>query len=314
MAPKESIERIEALGIQIGVATTGGDDDYISLTDIARYRSDSPDDVIKNWLRNRNTIEFLGVWESLHNPSFKPVEFDGLRKDAGLNSFTLSPTKWVRSTGAIGIRVRRGRYNGGTYAHKDIAFEFASWVSPEFKLYVIKDYQRLKSDENSRLSAEWNEKRLFSKLNYRIHTDAVREHLEPVTRGRARQFVYANEADVLNVALFGMTARQWREAHPGEDGNIRDHASLHELLVLANLESMNAQLLKQGVTRPDRAAYLREMAVSQLATLEGSSVIARIEAEAAALPTPEGGTSLAPGADESDDSCAKPEENESEGS
>ena len=287
VAPKESIERIEALGIQIGVASTGDDDDYISLTDIARYRSDEPKMVIQNWMRNMNTLEFLGVWESLHNPDFKGIEFDAFRKQAGLNSFTMTPTKWVNGTGAIGIRTKRGRYASGTYAHKDIAFEFASWVSPEFKLYVIKDYQRLKSDENSRLSAEWNEKRLFSKLNYRIHTDAVKEHLEPVTRGKARQFVYANEADVLNVALFGMTAKQWRDAHPDEDGNIRDHASLHELLVLANLESMNAQLIKQGITRQDRAAYLREMAVGQLATLEGSSVIARIEAEAASLPTPD---------------------------
>lgn len=277
MAPKESIEKIEALGIQIGVSSTGDDDDYISLTDIARYRSDEPNDVVKNWLRNRNTIEFLGVWEELHNPEFKPVEFDGFKKDAGLNSFTMSPTKWIRGTGAVGIKVRRGRYNGGTYAHKDIAFEFASWVSPEFKLYVIKDYQRLKADENSRLSHEWNEKRLFSKLNYRIHTDAVKAHLEPIARGRAKQFVYANEADVLNVAVFGMTARQWRDSHPDATGNVRDSASLHELLVLANLESMNAELIKRGMSRPDRAAYLREMARAQIATLEGSAVIARLE-------------------------------------
>lgn len=303
MAPKETVEKIEALGIQIGVASTGDDDDYISLTDIARYRSDSPDDVIKNWMRNRNTIEFLGVWETIHNPGFKPVEFDGLRKEAGLNSFTLSPTKWMRTTGATGIRVKRGRYNGGTYAHKDIAFEFASWISPEFKLYVIKDYQRLKADENSRLSLEWNEKRLFSKLNYRIHTDAVKEHLEPAARGKAKTFVYANEADVLNVALFGMTARQWRESNPDAEGNIRDHASLHELLVLANLESMNAELIKRGLSRPDRAAYLREMAAGQLATLAGSSVIARIEAEAASLPVP--GEPDAGGADGAD---SQPEE------
>ena len=286
MAPKESIESIEALGILIGVSTTGDDDDYICITDIARYRSDEPKMVIQNWMRNRNTLEFLGVWESLHNPNFKGIEFDAFKSQAGLNSFTMTPTKWVRSTSAIGIRTKRGRYSSGTYAHKDIAFEFASWVSPEFKLYVIKDYQRLKADENSRLSTEWNEKRLFSKLNYRIHTDAVKVHLEPVARGMAKKFVYANEADVLNVALFGMTARQWRESHGDADGNIRDHASLHELLVLANLESMNAELIKRGLSRDDRAAYLREMAAGQLSTLEGSSVIARIEAEASALPTP----------------------------
>lgn len=286
MAPKETVEKIEALGIQIGVASTGDDDDYISLTDIARYKSDEPKMVIQNWMRNRNTIEFLGVWESLHNPDFKGIEFDAFRKQAGLNSFTMTPSKWIRETGAIGVRTKRGRYASGTYAHKDIAFEFASWISPEFKLYVIKDYQRLKADENSRLSLEWNEKRLFSKLNYRIHTDAVKEHLEPAARGKAKTFVYANEADVLNVALFGMTARQWRESNPGAEGNIRDHASLRELLVLANLESMNAELIKRGLSRPDRAAYLREMAAGQLATLARSSVIARIEAEAASPPVP----------------------------
>lgn len=303
MAPKETVEKIEALGIQIGVASTGDDDDYISLTDIARYKSDEPKMVIQNWMRNRNTIEFLGVWESLHNPDFKGIEFDAFRKQAGLNSFTMTPSKWIRETGAIGVRTKRGRYASGTYAHKDIAFEFASWISPEFKLYVIKDYQRLKADENSRLSLEWNEKRLFSKLNYRIHTDAVKEHLEPATRGKAKTFVYANEADVLNVALFGMTARQWRESNPDAEGNIRDHASLHELLVLANLESMNAELIKRGLSRPDRAAYLREMAAGQLATLAGSSVIARIEAEAASLPVP--GEPDAGGADGADSQPAE---------
>lgn len=303
MAPKETVEKIEALGIQIGVASTGDDDDYISLTDIARYKSDEPKMVIQNWMRNRNTIEFLGVWESLHNPDFKGIEFDAFRKQAGLNSFTMTPSKWIRETGAIGVRTKRGRYASGTYAHKDIAFEFASWISPEFKLYVIKDYQRLKADENSRLSLEWNEKRLFSKLNYRIHTDAVKEHLEPAARGKAKTFVYANEADVLNVALFGMTARQWRESNPDAEGNIRDHASLHELLVLANLESMNAELIKRGLSRPDRAAYLREMAAGQLATLAGSSVIARIEAEAASLPVP--GEPDAVGADGADSQTTK---------
>lgn len=177
MAPKEAIEKINALGIEIGVASTGGGDDYISLTDIARYKSDEPKMVVQNWMRNRNTIEFLGVWESLHNPDFKGIEFDAFREQAGLNSFTLTPTKWIAKTGAIGIKTKRGRYASGTFAHKDIAFEFASWISPEFKLYVIKDYQRLKNDENSRISGEWNEKRLFSKINYRIHTDAVKENL-----------------------------------------------------------------------------------------------------------------------------------------
>lgn len=278
MPPRETVEKIRALGIEIGVASTGSNDDYISLTDIARYKSDEPKMVIQNWMRNRNTIEFLGVWESLHNPDFKGIEFDAFREEAGLNSFTLTPTKWISRTNAIGIRTKRGRYASGTFAHKDIAFEFASWVSPEFKLYVIKDYQRLKADENSRISGEWNEKRLFSKINYRIHTDAVRDNLiKPSMSRQVEGFTYANEADVLNVALFGMTAKEWRESHEGVGGNIRDEASLHQLLVLANLESMNAELIKRGMGRADRAAYLREMAVSQLATLEGSPVIAKIE-------------------------------------
>lgn len=280
MAPKEAIEKINALGIEIGVASTGSGDDYISLTDIARYKSDEPKMVVQNWMRNRNTIEFLGVWESLHNPDFKGIEFDAFREEAGLNSFTLTPTKWISRTNAIGIRTKRGRYAGGTFAHKDIAFEFASWISPEFKLYVIKDYQRLKNDENSRISGEWNEKRLFSKINYRIHTDAVKENLlKPSMSRQVEGYTYANEADVLNVALFGMTAKQWRESHKGATGNIRDEASLHQLLVLANLESMNAELIKRGIDRRQRAAYLREMAISQLSTLEGSPVIAKIEAD-----------------------------------
>lgn len=273
MPPKEINGKITALGVDISVSSTGDRDDYISLTDIARYRSDEPGDVVKNWMRSRETIEFLGVWERLHNPDFKEVEFDLFRAESGRNAFTMSPTKWVRSTGAIGIKSKRGRYGSGTFAHVDIAFEFASWVSPEFKLYVIQDYQRLKSDENSRLSLDWNEKRLFTKINYRIHTDAVKEHLEPLAQGKAKQFVYANEADVLNVALFGMTARQWRDANPAEKGNVRDGATLHQLIVLANLESMNAQLIKEGHSREERVIYLREMASQQLDALRENPTI-----------------------------------------
>lgn len=272
----EAVETITALGVSINVVSRG-EDDYISLTDIARYKSDAPDDVIKNWLRNRNTIEYLGVWETLNNPDFKPVEFDGFRQQAGMNSFTMSPTKWVRTTGAIGIRVKRGK-NGGTFAHKDIAFEFASWISPEFKLYVIKDYQRLKADENNRLSLEWSEKRLFAKMNYRIHTDAIKAHLVPRDISKVKEgFIYANEADVLNVALFGTTAKQWRDAHPGEDGNIRDHATLHQLIVLANLESMNAQLVIEGMSRKERAAYLNQVARWQMSSLENDPTLRRLE-------------------------------------
>lgn len=272
----EANEKINALGVQIGVSSTGTRDDYISLTDIARYKSDEPKMVIQNWMRNRNTIEFLGVWEGLHNSDFKGIEFDAFRKEAGLNSFTMTPTKWISATNAKGVKVKRGR-GGGTYAHVDIAFEFASWISPEFKLYVIKDYQRLKSDENSRLSLEWNEKRLFTKINYRIHTDAVKENLAPNIKGKGGKFVYATEADVLNVALFGRTAKQWRDENPDKPGNLRDGATLHQLIVLANLESMNAQLIKEGRSRQERAEYLNAMAREQLSALADNPTMKALE-------------------------------------
>lgn len=272
----EANEQINALGVQIGVSSTGTRDDYISLTDIARYKSDEPKMVIQNWMRNRNTIEFLGVWEGLHNPDFKGIEFDAFRKEAGLNSFTMTPTKWISATNAKGVKVKRG-HGGGTYAHVDIAFEFASWISPEFKLYIIKDYQRLKSDENSRLSLEWNEKRLFTKINYRIHTDAVKENLAPNIKGKGGKFVYATEADVLNVALFGRTAKQWRDENPDKPGNLRDGATLHQLIVLANLESMNAQLIKEGRSRQERAEYLNAMAREQLSALADNPTVKALE-------------------------------------
>lgn len=279
----ETIETISALGISIGVVRRG-DDDYISLTDIARYKSDNPKMVIQNWLRNRNTIEYLGVWEQLNNPEFKGIEFDAFRQQAGLNSFTLTPTKWIASTGAIGLKTKRGK-QGGTYAHADIAFEFASWVSPEFKLYVIKDYQRLKADENNRLSLDWSEKRLFSKMNYRIHTDAIQGNLIPDDISKTKAgYIYANEADVLNVALFGMTAKQWRNANPDKPGNIRDHATLHQLIVLANLESMNAQLIIDGMGRDERARYLNQVARWQMSSLENNPTLKKLENGGRALP------------------------------
>ena len=206
---KEFKATINANGAEISVVSSGSEDDYISLTDIAKYKSDEPNDVIRNWLRTRDTIEFLGLWEKMNNPDFKPVEFEGFRNEAGKNSFVLSPQKWIIATGAIGIVSKAGRY-GGTFAHKDIAFEFASWVSPEFKLYIIKDYQRLKGDENSKLSLEWNVNRVLSKLNYRIHTDSIKENLiSNDLTNKEIAFTYANEADVLNVALFGKTTREW---------------------------------------------------------------------------------------------------------
>lgn len=264
-------ETIHAKGVDINIYTVDFENEFISLTDIARYKSDEPNDVIRNWLRNRDTIEFLGLWESLHNPNFKPVEFDGFRKQAGLNVFTLSPMKWITSVNAIGLVSKAGRY-GGTYAHSDIAFEFASWISAEFKLYIIKDYKRLKKDENSRLSLDWNLHRKLSKINYRIHTDAIKERLIPPELTSCQiSMKYASEADMLNVAVFGMTAKQWREKNPGKKGNIRDEANINQLLVLANMESYNAILIEQGKSQSDRLVTIRNSVVKQLETLDSIS-------------------------------------------
>jgi len=268
MADKTFKGKITAKGTEITVLSVGTPDDFISLTDIARYKNkEEPNTVVANWLRNRNTIEFLGIWEQLYNPDFKPLEFEGFRKEAGLNAFTLSPMKWVNSTKAIGISVKPGR-GGGTYAHKDIAFEFASWISVEFKLYIIKDYQRLKSDENSRISLDWNVKRILAKVNYRIHTDAIRDNLiPPELTARQKSFVYADEADLLNTALFGRTAAEWRKANPGKDGNMRDHATIEQLLVLANLENINALYISKGISQEERIEELNHLARRQLAQL-----------------------------------------------
>lgn len=265
-------ETIHANGFDISIYTNDFQNEFISLTDIAKYKSDAPNDVIKNWMRSRDTIEFLGLWESLHNPNFKPVEFDGFRSQAGANAFTMSPTKWIEGVNAIGIVSKSGRY-GGTYAHSDIAFEFASWVSAEFKLYIIKDYKRIKSNENSRLSLNWNLNREISKLNYRIHTDAIKENLIPAELTPSQiAFTYANEADVLNVALFGMTAKQWRDNNPDKKGNIRDYATLNQLLVLSNMENYNAIMIDEGKPQSKRIVALHEMAVKQLETLSKLSI------------------------------------------
>ncbi len=265
-------ETIHANGFDISIYTNDFQNEFISLTDIAKYKSDAPNDVIKNWMRSRDTIEFLGLWESLHNSNFKPVEFDGFRSQAGANAFTMSPTKWIEGVNAIGIVSKSGRY-GGTYAHSDIAFEFASWVSAEFKLYIIKDYKRIKSDENSRLSLNWNLNREISKLNYKIHTDAIKENLMPVELTPNQiAFTYANEADLLNVALFGMTAKQWRDNNLDKKGNIRDYATLNQLLVLSNMENYNAIMIDQGKPQSERIVALHEMAVKQLETLSKLSI------------------------------------------
>ncbi len=276
MSVKNIKSVIHAKNTDIAVISAIGQDDYISLTDIARYRSDEPKDVIKNWLRSKATIEFLGLWEELNNPNFKGVEFDSFRNEAGANAFTLSPQKWIDATNAIGIISRSGRY-GGTYAHKDIAFEFASWVSPEFKLYIIKDYQRLKSDEAHRLALDWNVKRLLSKANYKLHTEAIKQNLIPPEITADKQgFIYANEADVLNVALFGMTAAQWRKDNPELSGNMRDHATIEQLLVVANLENANAMYIEEGKSREERAILLNKLAISQLRTLADTASIAHL--------------------------------------
>jgi hypothetical protein len=273
--PKKST--IEVQGAAIAVLS-GKVSDYISLTDIAKFKNpDHADDVIRNWLRNRNTVEFLGVWERLNNPDFKPVEFDGIRIQTGLNSFTLTPKQWIEKTAAIGITSQAGRY-GGTYAHKDIAFEFASWVSVEFKLYLIKEFQRLKDDENRRLSLAWNLNRTLSKLNYRIHTDAVKARLIPpeVTPAQAA-ITYASEADLLNVALFGLTARQWRDANPKLEGNMREYATIEQLLVLANIEGMNAEFIHMGLPQGERLKRLNQIAIRQMQTLTTNNALRQLE-------------------------------------
>ncbi len=273
MANKKVQSVIHADGIEIAVVTTiGNEDDYISLTDMARHRNpEFPADVVKNWLRLRSTLEFLGLWEQLNNPDFKLVEFDQFKNEAGSNAFVMSPQKWIKETNAIGLVSKSGRYGGGTYAHKDIAFEFASWLSPEFKLYIIKDYQRLKESEDHRLSLDWNVKRILAKANYRIHTDAIKANLIPPELPTMQQgFVYADEADVLNVALFGQTAQQWRQAHPNEKGNMRDNATIEQLLVLSNLENINAYLIEQAISQPERLKKLRATALQQMEAITGS--------------------------------------------
>jgi hypothetical protein len=259
--------KIEARGREITVLKID-QEDFLSLTDIARHKdSKHTDMIIHNWMRNRNTIELLGFWESIYNPHFKPLEFEGFRKQAGLNSFVMTSKRWIETTNAIGIISKSGRY-GGTFAHRDIAFEFASWISIEFKLYVIKEFQRLKADEHDRLQLEWNLQRTLAKVNYHIHTDAIREYLIPKELTKTQiTIVYANEADLLNVALFGFTAKQWRDENSDLDGNIRDFATIEQLVILSNLESINAMLIQQGVKQSDRLIQLNRIAISQMKSL-----------------------------------------------
>ena len=244
--------------------------DYICITDIAKQKNEiDPNGVIGNWMRNRNTIEYLGLWETLYNPSFNPLEFEGFRSQAGLNAFTLSPTQWIDATNAIGLITKAGRY-GGTYARSDIAFKFANWVSVEFELYLVMEFQRLKAKEQEQIG--WTAKRELSKINYRIHTDAIKHHLIPeeVTPAQS-SIIYAEEADVLNVAMFGMTAKQWREANPELKGNIRDYATINELICLSNMENINAVLINDGMPQGERLVKLNQIAIQQMQVLEGNS-------------------------------------------
>lgn len=272
---KTKISTIAVQGTTISILSQP-DGDYISLTDMVR-NFEGAGALIEQWLKSKDTILFLGVWERINNPGFNSLEFEGIRNEAGRNSFFLSAKKWIELTSAKGLVASAGRY-GGTYAHKDIAFEFGSWLSPEFKLYLIKEFQRLKDAENDRLRLEWNFQRTLAKVNYRIHTDAIKDALLPasVTKAQAA-IVYANEADLLNVALFGLTAKQWRDAHPDADGNIRDQATLEQLVVLSNLESLNSVLIRQNLPQSERLVSLNQIAITQMRSLLASTSMKRLK-------------------------------------
>lgn len=272
------MKKITTKGIRVAVLQKNNED-YISLTNIARYKDSKRSDyILQNWMRNRSTIEFLGLWEKLHNQNFNSIEFDGFKNEAGANSFSLTPKRWIASTQAIGLITKAGRYGGGTYAHKDIAFEFASWISPEFKLYLIKEFQRLKEEESKRLALGWNTKRILTKINYRIHTDAIKEHLIPLRISQAdANIIFANEADVLNKALFGMTAKEWRDNNSKLEGNIRDYADVNQLVCLANLETLNAEFIRQGLSQSERLLKLNEIAIIQMKSLTKNISIKRLQ-------------------------------------
>ena len=284
---KNSID-VQGAAITVVSNDTG---DFISLTDMAKKFGD--DVLIYNWMRNRNTLEFIGIWDQIHNPAFKDLEFETFRNQAGLNRFSLTPRKWIEATGAIGFQSKAGRYGGGTYAHKDVAFEFGSWLSPEFKLYLIKEFQRLKDEENDRLKLDWNLQRTLAKINYRILTDAIKDTLIPPSitkaqalkeRGRLAHIIplHFSVSDfqpfsIYPIDLFGQTAKQWREANPGAEGNLRDHAPLEQLVVLTNPESLNSVLIRQGLPQPERLATLNDIAITQMRTLLSASSVKRLK-------------------------------------
>ncbi|MEK7544099.1 MAG: KilA-N domain-containing protein [Patescibacteria group bacterium] len=268
-------KQIIVQGSQIGIILNVGGDDFISLTDMLKAKDG--DFFISDWLRNRNTVEFLGIWEKLHNPNFNYGEFATIKSQAGLNNYKISVKEWVKKTNAVGLKATAGRY-GGTYAHKDIAFEFGMWISPEFKIYLIKEFQRLKNEESEKLRLGWDVKRTLTKINYKIHTDAIKEHLVPPSVSQqTTSIVYASEADVLNMALFGKTAKLWRDENPGKDGNIRDYADVTQLVVLANLEGLNAQLIRQEISQSVRLVQLNQTAISQMQSLLGNPSIKKLK-------------------------------------
>ncbi len=268
-------KKIIVKGIEIAILEMGKEE-YISLTDMVKGFGE--DSMIYSWMRNRNTLEFIGIWEELYNPDFKGNEFVTFKSQAGLNSFNLTPRKWIDATNAIGIISKAGRYGGGTFAHKDIAFEFGSWLSPEFKLYLIKEFQRLKEEESDRLKLNWNLQRTLAKINYKIHTDAIKETLIPETLSKEKiNVVYADEADMLNMALFGRTAKQWRASNPNADGNIRDTATIEQLVVLSNMESINAVMIHQGLHQSERLRQLNKIAITQMKTLIGNKQFKKLQ-------------------------------------
>jgi len=272
------MKKINTQGLQI-YTFIKNDIDYISLTDIARYKDkERTDYIIQNWMRTRDTIDFLGIWERINNPYFKPIEFDVFKNHADSNSFSLTPKKWVESVNAIGIINKSGRYGGGTFAHRDIAFEFATWISPEFKLYLIKEFQRLKSEEDKRSNLGWDVKRMLTKINYKIHTDAINDKIVIPHKlsKRDANVVYATEADVLNKALFGLTAKEWREKNPKKDGNIRDYSDVTQLVCLSNLENINAEYIRKGISQSERLLVLNESAIRQMKSLTGSASMKKL--------------------------------------
>lgn len=273
-------ENIVVNDVSINIISNDNENDFISLTDLAKYKNaEFPRDVIKNWMRSRATIEFLGLWEMLYNPNFRVNDFDKYKNSAGEHSFVMTPQKWIESTNAIGMVSRSGN-GGGTYAHKDIAFEFASWLSPEFKLYVITDYQKLKNDEENKLSSTWNIKRVIAKTNYRLQTDAIKNNLIPENVSIQHQsYTYANEADILNVALFGLTAKEWKNKNQKAKGNIRDNATITQLTVLSNLENFNAQYIKEGLSQKERLLKLNQIAIEQLSIFKNNTNLLKLERE-----------------------------------